>query len=106
MGILEEIEEALLYLWEIFSKNWWRIISLSAILFFIIPFIKWALFGTLYFIFKTEYLLQKFTEVTFLDSFLPWWLEALMHPLGAIVDYLLIVLIITCIFCLVDYYST
>ena len=46
MGILEEIEEALLYLWEIFSKNWWRIISLSAILFFIIPFIKWALFGT------------------------------------------------------------
>ncbi|MBU0466504.1 MAG: hypothetical protein KKF39_02380 [Nanoarchaeota archaeon] len=97
----EEINESLNYLGDIFINNWWKILTYSFGLLLSSPIIKWFILSILYMIFKTPSLLEMFGESTAF-SLLPWWINLLVEPGKTFGIYVLCILLITCIFALLN----
>jgi len=97
----EEINNTLNYLGEVFIQNWWRIISYSAVIFLSLPIIKWFILSILYMVFKTDYLLAQFGESTAFNL-LPWWVDLLTDPIGSLIGFVFIILLVTCVIALLQ----
>ncbi|MFA6023091.1 MAG: hypothetical protein WC781_03310 [Candidatus Pacearchaeota archaeon] len=97
----EEIETSLNFLLEVFIHNWWRILTLSFGLLLSLPIIKWFILSILYIVFKTPSLLEKFGESTAFNL-LPWWVDLLTEPAKTFGAYILCVVLVTCIFALLN----
>ena len=97
----EEIKEALNHLGEVFISNWWKILSYSFILLLSLPIINWFILSIFYMIFKTQSLLERFGESTAFNL-LPWWIGFLIEPAKTLGIYLLMVILMTCIFTLLN----
>ncbi|MBI2452245.1 hypothetical protein HYV50_04190 [Candidatus Pacearchaeota archaeon] len=101
----EEIKKTLNHLGEVFVSNWWNILSYSFILLLSLPIIKWFILSTFYMIFKTPSLLEKFGESTAF-SLLPWWIDFLIEPVKTLEIYILLIILMTCIFALLNNNNT
>ena len=70
----------------------------------VLPIIKWGIYGLKFIIHRTPEALDKFTEVTFIDNFLPWWLGILTNPSKSLLSFILVFFFVVNIFFLIREY--
>jgi len=105
MGIIEQINGYLESLLNIIKENYIKITSFSIITWLSLPIIKWITYGLRFIVHKTPEVLDKFTEVTFIDNFVPWWLGILTDPIRTILSFMLVFFLVANIFLLIKEYS-
>jgi len=90
-------KKTLNFIGEVFIKKWWKIITISIPIFLSIPIIRWFILSLKYVLFKTPELADKFAEST-IFNLLPWWVDLLTNPVKTIVEFILIIFLVTLIF--------
>ena len=93
--MLEEINDFFGDLREILLRKFWKIISYSAAIFLAFPIIKWLFISLWYILNPSETLLNKLTISTFVDNFIPWYLEIFIEPLNSLGFVCAIILLVT-----------
>ncbi len=97
MAILQEINELM---WKVLKKNYLKIIRNAFILFLAFPIIKWGFWSLIYIIKKSDWVLNKLVETTFLENVIPWYLNIFIDFKGSLRLILLLFLLIWLIYSL------
>lgn len=99
-----KFEDTLSYLLDIFFNKPREITFISIGIFLSSPIIRWGILSVLYSLFKTPKLLEMFGESTAFNL-LPWWVDFLTNPIESVIEIILIMILVTSIMALRDYFS-
>ena len=93
MTFLEEINNAGEQMADALKNNYCKIIRNTFILFLAFPIIKWCFWSIIYIIIKSQWVLNRLVETTFLDNVFPWYAD-LNKSLGMLILLFILVWII------------